>query len=278
MFGARCWSLLVVLLFGAPFFAGCGGGDSARPAGGTVVVTGSSTVAPLVQEIGARFEQAHPGIRIDVQTGGSSRGVADVRSDLAQVGMVSRALKAEESDLAAHPIALDGVCVIVHGENPVSALTDEQIRGIYRGEILNWREVGGADGPITVVNKAEGRSTLELFLSHFGMKSEEVKASVVIGDNEQGIKTISTNPTSIGYVSIGAAEFSASEGIPIKLLPMNEVAPSTENVRNGTYPLARPLNLVTGAEVGAVARDFIAFAQSPENGDLVTGLYYVPLQ
>lgn len=276
MSGARCRSLVGVLLVGAPFFAGCGGGDSVAVS--TVVVTGSSTIAPLVQKIGARYEQAHPGVRIDVQTGGSSRGVADARSGLAQVGMVSRALKTEESDWTAHPIALDGVCVIVHGENPISALTDDQIRGIYRGEIANWNEVGGAEGPITVVNKAEGRSTLELFLSHFGLKGEEVKASVVIGDNEQGIKTISTNPASIGYVSIGAAEFSASEGVPVKLLPMNGVAPTTENVRNGTYPLARPLNLVSFGTVGPLARDFIAFAQSPENGDLVTGLYYVPLQ
>lgn len=274
------------LFLGLALVAGCGQSSSSSPTStpgtpgehGKLVLTGSSTVAPLAQEIGQRFEAAHPGIRVDVQTGGSSRGIADSRAGTADIGMVSRALKADETDLTAHTIALDGICVILHATNPIESLSDDQVRSIYRGETTRWNAAGGNDSSITVVNKAEGRSTLELFLAYYGLKSDEIQASVVIGDNEQGIKTVSTNPDAIGYVSIGAAEFAALDGVPIKLLPLGGVAPSTENLKNGTYPLSRPLNLVTKGAPGAVARQFIDFAQSAEVNDLITGLYYVPLK
>lgn len=145
------------------------------------------------------------------------------------------------------------------------------------GKIIDWAQVGGKAGPITVVNKAEGRSTLELFLHHFKLKASDIKAQVVIGDNEQGIKTVAGNPGAIGYVSIGTAEFEASEGTPIKLLEMAGVAARVENVRNGSFPLARPLNLVTKAEPQGVAKAFIDFAQSAEVHDLVEEQYFVPL-
>ena len=87
-----------------------------------LVITGSSTIAPLVSEIGKRFEARHPGVRIDVQTGGSSRGVADTRQELAHIGMASRALKPSEQDLQGRVIAHDGIGLIVHQSNPLTSL------------------------------------------------------------------------------------------------------------------------------------------------------------
>lgn len=246
-----------------------------------LVLTGSSTVAPLALEIAKRFEQQNPGVRIDVQSGGSSRGVADARSGLADIGMVSRALKPEENELTAHAIAMDGIGIILHSGNPVRSLTDAQIKAIYTGRITNWKAVGGRDGRITVVNKAEGRSTLELFLQHFALKNSDIKPQVVIGDNQQGIKTVAGNPGAIGYVSIGSAEFEAGqgkgEGTPIKLLPMAGVAASVANVRDGRFPLARPLNLVTRGAPSGLSRRFIDFARSGKANDLVEAQFFVPL-
>jgi len=127
-------------------------------------LTGSSTVAPLTLEIAKRYEQLHPGVRIDVQTGGSTRGIIDARRGLADIGMVSRRLKVSERDLEAHTIALDGISIILHRDNSVQTLSNEQIIKIYTGKISNWSSLGGPDQSITVVNKAEGRSTLALFL------------------------------------------------------------------------------------------------------------------
>lgn len=241
-----------------------------------LTLTGSSTIAPLMNEIGKRFEQKHQGVRVDVQTGGSSRGVADARSGLAEIGMCSRALKPDESDLHGFTIALDGVCIILHSDNPVKSLTNEQIVGIYTGQIHNWQAVGGPDAEVTVVNKAEGRSTLELFVSHFKIDTRDIQADVVIGDNEQGVKTVAGNPHAIGYVSIGTADYDRESGVPIKLLPIDGVPASVANIANGTFPLSRPLNLVTKTPPGGLAKELIEFSQSSEVHDLVKELSFVP--
>jgi phosphate transport system substrate-binding protein len=137
--------------------------------------------------------------------------------------------------------------------------------------------VGGKDARITVVNKAEGRSTLELFLHYFALKNSAIKAQVVIGDNQQGIKTVAGNPAAIGYVSIGTAEFEAAQGTPIKLLPMGDVAATVVNVRDSRYPLSRPLNLVTKGVPAGLPQRFIDFARSGAVDDLVEAQFFVPL-
>jgi phosphate transport system substrate-binding protein len=242
-----------------------------------LVLTGASTIAPLASEIARRFESLHPGIRVDVQTGGSSRGINDARRGIADIGMVSRALKPEEKDLQAHAIGWDGIGIILHMDNPITALSQQQIGDIYIGKTANWKAVGGRDASITIVNKAEGRSTLELFLAYLKLKNSDIKPHVIIGDNAQGIKTIAGNPGAIGYVSIGAAEYEAAHGTPVKLLPLQGIAATVANVRNGIFPLSRPLNLVTkGAPVG-LARDFIEFARSKQVHDLVEAQYFVPV-
>ena len=242
-----------------------------------LVITGSSTVAPVTLEIAKRYEKLTPGVRIDVHTGGSSRGVTDARSGTADIGMASRALKNSEADLIAHSIARDGIGIILHASNTVSELSDADINAIFTGEIRNWSEVGGEDQVITVVNKAEGRSTLELFLGHFGLKNSQIKAHVIIGDNQQGIKTVSGNRYAIGYVSVGTADFEISPGKPLKLLPMASVPASVANIRNGTFPLARPLNLITKEAPTGLAQHFIEFAQSNAVNDLIEAQFFVPL-
>jgi phosphate transport system substrate-binding protein len=254
------------------FLAGCARTDHPK-----LVLTGASTIAPLAGEMGKRFESLHPGVRVDVQSGGSARGVNDVRQGLNDIGLVSRALKDDEKDLTAHLIARDGVCVILHKDNPVATLKDEQVVAIYTGKIANWKDVGGKDAPITVVNKAEGRSTLELFCHYYKLKNADIKAHVVIGDNAQGVKTVAGSPDSIGYVSIGTAEYESQHGVPIKLLPAGGVAATTENVRNATFPFARVLNLVTLKPPQGLVKEFIEFAQSDQLHDLIKDQYFVPI-
>ena len=246
---------------------------------GKLTLTGSSTVAPLVGEIAKRFEAENPGVRIDVQSGGSSRGLADARQGLADIGMVSRALKEDEvKELKGFTIARDGIGVIIHSSNPVDNLTDEQVVQIYTGEIDNWQEVGGKDAPITVVNKAEGRSTLELFLKYFKLENSQIKADVVIGDNQQGIKTVAGNANALGYVSIGSAEYDIDQGVAIKLLPVGGIEANTKTVQDGSFPLSRPLTLVTTTQPEGLTEKFINFAQSEATNDIVKEQNFVPIQ
>jgi len=241
-----------------------------------IVITGSSTLAPLVLEIGRRFEQQNPGLRVDVQTGGSTRGIVDARSGLADIGMISRALKQGEVDLKSFQIAVDGIGMIVHASNPIRELSNDQIRAVFTGKVRNWRELGGADLPITVVNKAEGRSTLELFLEYFSLRNSQIAADVIIGDNQQGLKTVAGNRGAIGYVSIGAVEYEAARGVPVRQLSMQGIEASVENVRAGVYPLSRPLNLILWSSLRGRLLEFIDFARSPVVDDLIERQFFVP--
>ncbi len=243
---------------------------------GKLTLTGSSAIAPLAGELAKKFEELHPDVRIDVQSGGSSRGITDVRQALADIGMISRGLNEKEKDLQSHTIALDGIGIILNSANPVQALTKDQIVEIYKGKTTNWLDVGGTDARITVVNKAEGRSTLELFLVYTNLKTTDVKAQIIIGDNEQGIKTVAGNKDAIGYVSVGSAKYSAASGVKIKLLAAGKVPASTTNIKNGSYELSRPLNFVTKPSPTGLALAFIEFAKSEKVHDVIKSQYLIP--
>lgn len=265
---------LAVLVFAIALMSPSCSSQGSRPE--KLILTGSSTVAPLVAEIARRYESSHPGILVDVQTGGSSRGVADARRGLADIGMASRDLKPEESDLFAHTIARDGICLIVNSSNILPSLTRDQVIAIFTDRVNNWSELGGLDMPITVVNKAEGRSTLELFLAYFGLNNEAIKADVVIGDNAQGLKTVMGNPGALGYVSIGAAEYEFTHDGKVRLLPMEGTEASVANVANKSFPLARPLNLITKEPPKGRVAEFIDYARSAAVKDIVEAQYFVP--
>lgn len=241
-----------------------------------IIVTGASTIAPLLGEMAHRYEDLHAGIQIDVQSGGSSRGISDLRRGVSDIGMVSRTLNEDERDLAAVTIARDGVAMIVHADNPVAVLKDDQIRAIYTGRITRWEEVGGAPGPITIVGKAEGRSTLEVFLAHLGLSVQDVKPHIVIGDNEQAVKVVAGNPGAIGYVSIGTTEYHISAGTPLKAIALGPVAATSANVADGTYAASRPLNLITLGPRAPWIEEFLAFATSEGVHDLIRDQYFVP--
>lgn len=191
--------------------------------------------------------------------------------------MASRSLDPEESDLHAFPLARDGVCMIVHRDNPIVELTEAQIVAIYTGKISNWEEVGGKSAPITVVHKAEGRATLEVFLKHFRLDNRAVHPDVVIGDNEQAIKTVAGNPDALAYVSIGTASFEARHGTPIRLLPLGGVPADLAHVADGSFPMGRILNFVSAEEPRGLVLDFLDFARSAAVDDLVTREAFVPL-
>lgn len=272
---------LIIVFLAALGFAGCNNDNPSSNAdgklSGKLTLTGSSTIAPLATEIAKRFESLHPNVRIDVQTGGSGKGIADARTGQADIGMASRGLKEGEEGITAHQIAADGVCLIVHKSNPIKELTAEQVIAIYTDQVNNWSEVGGPDLPIIVVHKAEGRATLEVFLKHFNLENPQVKPDVIVGHNEQGIKSVAGSPGAIGYVSIGTAEADAQVGVEIKLLPLGGVAAASENVASGEFPMSRPLNLVTHGTPGPLAKAFIEYAQSEEVHDIVKQQYFIPV-
>ena len=152
---------------------------------------------PIAEIAAKRFEQQNVGVRVDVQTGGSLRGIADAKTCLSAIlHMSSRNLKPEEAaELKEWVLAKDGICFLVHKDNPVRALTNDQIKAIYTGAIGNWKQVGGADRQLVAINRADGRAELEQFSAFFKLKPEEIKAARIAGENQQGIKWWPPIPT-----------------------------------------------------------------------------------
>lgn len=241
-----------------------------------LLLSGSTTMAPLMLEIGKRFQALHPGIQIEVQMGGSGRGISDARQGKAEIGMVSRALGETERDLFAMPIARDGVAVIVHKDNPVSALSDRQLVDIYSGRIANWRQVGGRDAPLqALAGPPEGASS-ELFAHYLRLPYDQIKAQGRVGANAERIAAVAADPHAMIWVSVGEAERKARDGAAIKLLAVGGVAASSRTVRSGNYPIARPLTLVTRGAPTGTARAFIEFCVSSQITDLVLAFDFVP--
>jgi phosphate transport system substrate-binding protein len=242
-----------------------------------LVLTGSSTVYPLAAELARNYESKHLGVRIEVKSGGSSKGITDARQGVADIGMVSRALHENEKDLLAFTIARDGISILLHRDNPVARLTNEKVIAIYTDKVNNWQQVGGNDAPITVTSKEEGRSTLALFTDYFKLKTTDIRADVTIGDNEEALKTVLDNPNAIAYVSIGTAEHAIVRGMPLKLIPIEGVDATIANIRNKTFPISRPLNFVVKSEPTGLAKDFISFAKSEEANSIVKERGFVPI-
>lgn len=256
---ARLVALLSLLAISS-LITGCSNSNGTEQTS-RLVITGSSTIAPLATEIARAYEHANPEVRVDVQSGGSSRGISDVRRQLADIGMVSRKIKMTENDLSATTLARDGIALIVHSSNPVTNLSEQQIHDIYTGKVRNWQAIGGMNSGINVIHKAEGRSTLEVFLKYFKLSNKDITADTIIGENEQAIKLVAGNPRSIAYVSIGTARYDAEHGTPIRLVSLDHVEPTLRNVASGQFPLTRELNLITSHKRNPLVEDFLLFSK-----------------
>lgn len=241
-----------------------------------LLLSGSTTMAPLMMEIGRRFQTLHPGIQIEVQMGGSGQGVSDTRQGKAAIGMVSRAPSETERDLYAIPIGRDGVAVIVHKDNPATSLNNRQLLDVYSGKIVNWRQVGGSDAPMRVLAAPPEGGSSELFSHYLRIPYDQIMAQGRIGPNAERIAAVAADPHAIIWVSIGEAERKARDGVPIKLLAIGGVAASSKTVRNGNYPISRPLTLVSRGTPTGAARTFIEFCVSSQVTDLVLAFDFVP--
>ena len=243
-----------------------------------VVVAGSSTVQPVIEIAGPLYEAAHPTeVRVQVQGGGSSVGISAPRAELAQVGLVSRALKDDEQDLQHFTIGDDGIALIVHKNNPLANLSADEVIKIYTGALTSWKDFGGVDRAITVINKEEGRSTLELFEKHFALKGKFVKNAVIIGPNGQAIATVAANADAVAYVSIGSAEVAVAQGTLIRLLSLDGIAATTANVKNHSYPLQRELNLTTKGVPGGHVKGLVDFILGPIGQKIIADEGFVPV-
>ncbi len=271
-------------IFGCAFFlpallivaglAGCGnnGTTSDKNLTGKLSLSGSTTVLPLASEAASQFMDAHPGVQVSVQGGGSSVGITQLSQGVVDVGMSSRELKAEEQNLGFvdHKIALDVIVVIANPGVTVDDLTKDQVKGIFTGGITNWKDVGGADAPITVVVRDKASGTREMF-DEKALDSQD-PTTAAIEANSNGIlrQTVASTQNALGYISLGYLDGT------VKALRYNGVEGSKDTALAKTYPLSRYLHMFTKGEPQGVVGVFIDFVLSQRFQNDVVVREYIP--
>lgn len=263
--------------------AGCGGnsdsgsGDSGSAASGSVVIAGSTSVQPLSEAMSEVYMEENPDVTVEVQGGGSGQGIKSIEDGIADIGSLSREVGEDEKGSISeeYVIAKDGVAVIVNADVNIDDLSLEQIKGIYTGEIKNWSEVGGDNAEITVVSREEGSGTRGAFTEITGVTVDDVdnttKDALVQPSTGAVKETVSTTPNSIGYVSLGSLDDS------VKVLTVEGVEATSENVVSGDYKIQRPFVYVVGSEVSETAQAFIDFAMSDEGQKIVEENDFIPV-
>ena len=240
---------------------------------GTVNTDGSTSMADVMAVLKETFAEVQPGINVNYTGSGSGSGITNVLNGSVDIGLSSRALKAEEEGqgAVAHVVALDGVAIVVNPENTVANLTVEQIAKIFSGEITNWSEVGGADAEIAVFGRESGSGTRGAFEEIVGVEDACVYTNEYSSTGDM-VGAVAGNPNAIGYASLSAVDES------VIAVSVNGVAPSEATVKDGTYEIQRPFVMVTkeGTELSEAAQAFLDFATSEAVGDLIKQAGAVP--
>jgi phosphate transport system substrate-binding protein len=260
----------------------------ALPAGEALRVNGSTTVNPVVVKAAERL-RAERGAAIVVDTqGGSSGGISALADGRADVAMASRPLTDDDRakypgvDFEALEIGVDALAVVVAKdvwEGGVRALTQEQLQRIYDGTIKNWKELGGPDRRVVFFNKEPGRGTWEVFVHwlYGDAKKAPLVAHLEVGSNEEGRTKVASTPGGVTQLSAAWADGIRVFPVAIRLADGREVTPTREHLADGSYPLARPLLVITDGAPSPAARVLLDFLVTAAGQQLVRESGYLPM-
>ncbi len=238
--------------------AGC---SARRTTASALTLSGSTSVSPFAEHLGELYQKQHAGIAINVQSLGSTAGIQATIQGVAEVGMSSRDLKPEEAaKLEQLVIARDALAVVVHPSNPVSGLTLQQVKDVFAGKIVNWRELGGDDARITLVAREAGSGTFAAF-EELVLKGVPVThAALRQGSNGAIRQVVAEDEHAIGYISLGIVDAT------VKALAIDSIQPTQKEVIAGHYKFVRKFLFVwaKGKQPSTLAQTFMDYVMSQE--------------
>ena len=250
------------------FFPGCRGGRSQND----LTLAGSTSIQPFADKWAEIFMEKRPGMGVNVQGGGSSAGIQACKSGACQIGMSSRELKGDEKDLVEIVVARDGLAIVVHPSNPVRGAKLAEIKQIFSGDLRNWKLLGGADKPITVVTREEGSGTRGAFQELVMGKTRIFRGAITEDSNGTVREIVAHDPASIGFISLGLVNDK------VRALALDKAAANDENIRNGSYRLVRPFLFVSRGEPTGLAKRFVDFVLSDAGQALVKEEGLLPIR
>jgi len=251
-----------------------------------ITIKGSDTMVILGQRWAESYMKTHAGAVIQVTGGGSGTGIAALINGTTDICQASRAMKDEEKAQAAQKhgqpptetvVARDGVAIYVAESNPVPALTLEQLKGIFSGAITNWKQVGGADAPITAYGRENNSGTYVFFKEHVLANGDFAAAVQTLPGTAAVVNAVAADANGIGYGGAAYAKGVRECGVRADAAGP-PVLPSKDNVLSGAYPLSRALYFYTAKAPAGTIADFITWVLSPEGQAVVTEVGYYPVQ
>ena len=262
--------IMLVAVLALATFTGCGSKSSVE---GSVSTDGSTSMEKVIGALGESFMESNSKVSFTYNPTGSGSGITAVAEGRCDIGLSSRNLKDEEKQkgLTETVLAYDGIAIVVNPENKVEDLTVEQIASIFKGEVTNWKEVGGADAEIVLIGREAGSGTRDGFESI--TKTEDAcKYRQELTSTGDVITTVAGNPNAIGYASL------ASVKETVKALKVGGITPSEDTIKDGSYTVQRPFVLVTkeGAELSAAAQAFFDFVLSKDARSIISEAGVVP--
>lgn len=260
-------SIIAVAALVVGIFAGCSNGTSE-----TVSTDGSTSMEKVIGVLGESFQQ-DSGISFTYNPTGSGSGIKAVSEDRCDIGLASRELKDAEkkNGLKQTTLAYDGIAIIINPNNPITDLSIEQIASIYKGEITNWKDVGGNDEEIVLIGREAGSGTRDGFESITDTK-DACQYRQELTSTGDVITTVSSNPLAIGYASLASVKDN------VKKLNVDGIEPTEETVKDGSYKVQRPFVLVTKEDknLSSSAQKFFDYATSKEAHELIYKAGVVP--
>jgi phosphate transport system substrate-binding protein len=243
---------------------------------GSLTIAGNGPELTTIELLARAFEKANPRAYLDVVWDANSKPVEMVKSGQAQIAVTGT----EAPDLSATPIAWDGIGVLVHLSNFTKEVTKEQVADIFSGKITSWSEVEGPETKILVIDRPRNQNIRDAFESQLGMTGKITGAAKVIGPDEQVVRTVvGTIPplSAVAYLSLSQGLSVVSGGVPVRLLPIDKVEPEVPTVKDGRYPLRRPVLLLSKKEPHPLVEAFTQFVLSPAGQQLFVETY-IPIK
>ena len=247
---------------------------------GNLVIKGSTTVLPIVQTVAEAYMKQYPDVSISISGGGSGNGIKALIDGVTDIANSSRFIKDKEVKLAlekgAYPVpfrvAYDCIVPVVHPDNPVTDLSLDQLKAIYKGEIKNWKEVGGPNKKIVVVSRDTSSGTYEVWEKKVMKKERVYPGALLQASNGAIVQVVSKNKIAIGYIGLGYMTES------VKPLTVGKIQGSVETTLNGKFPISRPLFMFTPGWPEGDGLSFINFILHPDKGQkFIREIGFVPL-